>query len=103
MTSTETATITMTITDKPSRSKGQLWARIGDGAGAVFATETGREATLPLGPATIHLGGTIRRATRTETMRGTREITVTGNPADTATISYGSPQSLDITITGAVN
>lgn len=96
MTST---TITLTETEKPSRSKGYGWARIGDRG----ATAAGREIAAKIGAdLVVDLVAKIKRSTRTETLTERVTVTVTGDPSDAVSLSIGSPQPYRATITGVV-
>lgn len=55
-------TITMTITNQPSRSKGTAWARIGTDESAQWATTAGRKVEVDEGrPFVVHLGADLFR------------------------------------------
>jgi hypothetical protein len=100
MTTTQTtATLTVTETDSPSRSKqaGPCWIAV-DGT---YASPSGRTIDAEVGSTVTATGkATLRRATRTTTDRETWTLVVTGDPADVVTLSVGSPQSVDATVTG---
>jgi hypothetical protein len=94
------ATVTLTQTDAPSRSKqgGPCWIAIGD----VYATTAGKQLDAEVG-ATLTIAGkcSLRRASgKVDVRRDTWDVTVTGDEADAVTVSLGSPQAVTATITG---
>ncbi len=94
------ATVTLTQTDAPSRSKqgGPCWIAIG----SVYATTAGKDLDAEVGD-TITVTGkcSLRRASgKVDIRRDTWKVTVTGDPADTVTVTLGSPQAVTAVITG---
>jgi hypothetical protein len=94
------ATVTLTQTDSPSRSKqgGPCWIAIG----SVYATTAGRELDAEAGD-TITVNGkcSLRRASgKVDVRRDSWSVIVTGDEADTVTVSLGSPQAVSATISG---
>lgn len=96
------ATITITQTDSPSRSKmaGPCWIRIDDPE--TYASTKARSITADAG-AKITVSGKamLRRATRDQTERKDWTLWVTGNPEDTVTLRVGHGQWVEAVITGA--
>lgn len=95
---TET-TVTIRQTDSPSRSKqaGPCWIRIGD----VYASTAARAVDASPGEHITAEGKAIlRRATRISTERETWRLVVTGDPADTVTLTVGSGQCVEAVVTG---
>jgi hypothetical protein len=93
------ATVTITETDSPSRSKmaGPCWIKIGE----TYASTKPREIEAAPG-ATITAEGkvTLRRATRNTTDRQAWVLTVTGDQDDKVTLRLGSPQAVQAVVTG---
>lgn len=104
--STETVTIRQTA--EPSRSKmaGPCWIRIGtEHQTATYAADLERTVEAPKGSTIVVEGkAVLRRASkpRGEEERGRWTLTVTGDPADTVTVSLGSPQRIEAVLTGVV-
>jgi hypothetical protein len=97
---TTTRTITITETGAPSRSKGRGWARI-EGVEGSFASPGGRTVDTDEDTIDVVIGVELRRGQRAVKEREVVTLVVTGDPADTATVSLGSPQSYDVTVSGA--
>ena len=94
------ATVTLTQTDSPSRSKqgGPCWIAIGN----PYATTGGKEIAAEVGE-TLTINGkcSLRRASgKVDIRRGSWPVVVTGDPADAVTVSLGSPQSVSATVSG---
>jgi hypothetical protein len=106
-TAPDVATITITQTEAPSRSKqaGPCWIRLDGPGDPTYASTTNRTIAVPTGSAVTAEGkATLRRATRTTTDRGSWTLTATGNPDDTVTLAvpdYGT-QVVVVEIRGAV-
>ena len=97
-TTAATKTVTILQTGSPSRSKqaGPCWVAVGD----TYAATTVRSIETAAETVTVTGKVTLRRSTRTSTERQTWTLAVTGDPADTLDLSIGSPQSVDVTLTG---
>lgn len=100
MTTTADTTPTITLTGEPSRSKqaGPCWISVLGGYAKPTATAINAEvgATIEVSAKAV-----LRRSSRgaSDTARASWTLVVTGDPADTVTVSCGSPQSVDAVIT----
>lgn len=99
--------ITYQETDRPSRSKaaGPCWIMIEHPSSRepVYATATAQTLEVETGTTLRAYGKVhVHRKTRDEVERADWRLTVTGNPDDTLTLKVGAPQSVTVTVTGAV-
>ncbi|RIK08041.1 MAG: hypothetical protein DCC47_16055 [Acidobacteria bacterium] len=102
MDTTTRTEIRIVETDTPSRSKGTGCAWIRHDGENTFATGAGRTLTVEVGAAlTVAAKCTLRRKSgRADVERDTATVVVTGDPADTVTVTAGSPQAYTAVVYG---
>ncbi len=93
--------VTIRQTDSPSWSKraGPCWIGI-EGSAPVYAVTAVHTLETDAESVVLHGRVCLRRATRTTDDRESWTLRVTGDPADTVTLSLGSPQSVTAVVTG---
>lgn len=94
-------TITLTETDRPSRSKqaGPCWVAIG----STYASSSGKSIEAEEGEILeVTAKVTVRRATKNTTDRKSWRVQVTGNPDNVVHVKLGSPQPVSAEISGVV-
>lgn len=95
-------TITMTITNQPSRSKGTAWARIGAGESAQWATTAGRQVEVDEGrPFVVHLGADLRKPSGVRKERDSVSLIPEAGACCELEIGSPSSQALVVRVDGA--
>lgn len=93
-------TITMTITNQPSRSKGTAWARIGAGESAQWATTAGRKVEVE-GAFVVHLGADLRKPSGVRKERDSVSLIPEAGACCELEIGSPSSQALVVRVDGA--